>query len=385
MSDSSRTIGRIYKESAWGETPSTGNKMTDINFTSENLKQNTNTTRSNNITSSPNTKSIERVGVGVAGDIGVEMNFGGALDLMLAAMLRGTFTSDVNISGSTFAAVASGNTITDSGNGLGGITVGQFIKVAGFTTAANNGFFRVTAVAAGTITVEGGTLVDESAGDSVTISGSFCVNGTTEHSFLAEIERNDITKYKYFTGLEFEQGNFQITPGSLVTGSFTTRGKQMFTASATQGDGSPTGAVVTRSMNSVDNIQNVFKDAAASTLDITNFTFNINQNMRDKPAIGNLTTTGIGAGTIVGTVTLEAYLEDYTLLEEYLNFTTGKLALAIQDNLGNAYVFDFPTATPVDGEDPTGGLNQDVIQRIQYEISLNDLITGSVGITRFAA
>jgi len=387
MSDSSRTQVRIYKETTWGETPSTSNKMTDLNVTSESLSQQTNTARSQNIRSDTNTSSVNRLGISAQGDIGVEMNFGSGLDLLLAAVMRGTFASDVGITGATtIAAVATGNKLTDSANGFTNVVVGQFIQVSGLTQLTDPVFVRVTAKASnGEIDVEGHTFTDESAGQAVTIKGSALVNATTNQSFLVEVERTDITSFKYFTGMRVGQNQFSFTPNSLVTGSFGLRGKQMQTATATQGDGSPNAAATTRSMNAVDNVQGVFKGGALSTLDITNFTFSINPALRDQQAIGNLANVGIGTGTITAQVQLEAYMEDKTLLDEYLAFTETDLAIAVQDNAGNAYVFDFPSCVPTQGEDNTGGLDSDVTNSLTYEAFLNTTLNGTVGITKIAA
>lgn len=387
MSDSSKTQVRIFKETTWAETPSTSNKMKNLNVTSENLSQQTNTARSQNIRSDGNTQSINRVGIGAGGDIGVEMNFGVGLEYLMEGCMRSTFATAVAISGTTFSAANSDNSFNDTGSGFvsGNILAGQWIKVAGFTTAANNGYFRVVSVAAGKVVVEGGTLTDEAAGDSVTMKGALLKNGTTDQSFLVEVERTDVDVYKYFTGMRIGQNQFTFTPNSLVTGSFTLRGKQMVATDATQGDGSPTAADTTRSMNAVDNIQGVFLGTALSTLDITNFNFSISPALRDKNAIGNLAMVGVGSGTQVATINLEAYLDDETLLQDYLNFTTTSLALVIEDVAGNAYVFDFPAVVPATGEDPTGGLDQDITQSLSYEAYLDATLGATIGITKIAA
>lgn len=78
----------------------------------------------------------------------------------------------------TISAAASGSTFADSGSGFittGKFAVGHLITVSGFTTAANNGQFKIATVSAGSITVtdiygNAVTLVDESAGDTVTIT-----------------------------------------------------------------------------------------------------------------------------------------------------------------------------------------------------------------------
>lgn len=387
MSDSSKTQVRVYRETTWGEDPSTANKMTDLNVTSESLTQQTNVVRSANIRADGNTPSVNRTGITASGDIGVEMNYGDGLNLLFEGCLRSTFGTDVGVAAATtVAAVATGNKLTDSANGFVNVQVGQWINVTGFATDANNGYFRVIAkVSDGEIDVEGGILVDEAAGPAVTVKGSLLKNETTDQSFLVEVERSDINIFKYFTGMRVGQAQFNFAPNSLVTGSFSLRGKQEQTATVTQGDGAPNAAATTRSMNAVDNIQGVFEDGSASPLCITNFTFTISPALRDQACIGSLPLSGIGSGTQTAQITIEAYLEDNTGLDDYLNFEQKKLALVIEDVEGNAYVFDFPSTVPSTGEDPTGGLDQDVLQRFTFEAFLNTDLGATVGITKIDA
>jgi hypothetical protein len=77
----------------------------------------------------------------------------------------------------TISAAASDDSLNDSGNGFltSGFLATHIITVAGFTEAANNGKFKIATAAAGKLTltdVDGNpvTLVDEAAGDSVTIT-----------------------------------------------------------------------------------------------------------------------------------------------------------------------------------------------------------------------
>lgn len=387
MSNSSRRQIRIYEESTWGEDPSTSNKMSDLLATGESLQQQTNTQRSQNLDSSGNTQSVNRVGITAQGALNMEMNYSEGLHTLFEGVMRSSFGSDAGISAeTTVAAVATGNKFTDSGAGFGNITVGQWIKVSGFSTAANNGYFRVTAKASSSeITVEGATLVDEAATPAITIKGALLKNGVTDKSYLIEVESADITTFKYFTGMRVGTNQFTFAPNSLVTGSFDFRGKQQFTATATQGDGSPNAAATTKSMNAVDNIQGLWRGSSASSLDVTSFNFNISPQLRDQPALGNLANVGIGSGTTVAQITVEAYFEDRTLIQEYLDGTETAFALVIEDVAGNAYVFDFPQLFPASGEDNTQGIDTDITQRLTYEAFLDQALDGTVGITKIAA
>lgn len=63
------------------------------------------------------------------------------------------------------------NKITDSGSGFvtGGIKVGEMILVLGAAAANNNGVFKVTAVSAGELTLDGTAITDAGAGATVSI------------------------------------------------------------------------------------------------------------------------------------------------------------------------------------------------------------------------
>jgi len=69
----------------------------------------------------------------------------------------------------TISADTTDDSFNDSGSGFGDIVAGDLIMVSGFTSANNNGVFRVLTQAAGKITTSH-NLTTEAAGDSVTIS-----------------------------------------------------------------------------------------------------------------------------------------------------------------------------------------------------------------------
>jgi hypothetical protein len=114
-------------------------------------------------------------------------------DELLQACGWGRTDTVTSIGPAVTIAATSGGTITDSGSGLAACTIGTEIFVSGFVAANNNGAFRVTASAAGSLTVtktDGSAhgLTNESAGPSVTIrrgiAGVTAASGTTT-SFTA--------------------------------------------------------------------------------------------------------------------------------------------------------------------------------------------------------
>ncbi len=90
-------------------------------------------------------------------------------------MLVSQQSSTVTITATTISAAASDNSYNDSGSGFGSFGVGDQIIVTGFTGNAVNNIFSatVTAATAAKLTIggaDGDVIVDEAAGDSVTIT-----------------------------------------------------------------------------------------------------------------------------------------------------------------------------------------------------------------------
>jgi hypothetical protein len=384
MTDSSQAQIRIYAESTWGETPSTGNKMTDLNITNDSLIGTVATKKSAIIRSDANIAKIGRISTGASGSLGVELMYGG-YDSLFEGVLRSTFGTALSVSATTISAANSDNSFTGSGGSeFTNAVVGQWVQIAGFTESANNGFAKITSKPSNAkIIVAGLTIADEAAGDSVTIKGAICKNGVTEKSFLIEKQFSS-SLFDYFTGMEVNSASFNFALDDLITGSFDFVGKAAARATSTQGDGSPTAAASTDSMNTIENLT-IYIDDAATSLDVTSFNFSATPNLREKKALGNLGAIGVGGGTFNITGSIELHNEDNSLLTALDNFTTKSLSIIVGDAAGNDYVFDFPSAKLTSGARNVGGQDQDVIQSLNFECQLDTTDSSMMGITRIPA
>lgn len=72
-----------------------------------------------------------------------------------------------------------------------GFSTSQYVKVSGFTTAGNNGFFIPTLITATSITISGLTLTDEVAGDTIKFEGPFYRFKGIKVGFRAKEKDND--------------------------------------------------------------------------------------------------------------------------------------------------------------------------------------------------
>jgi hypothetical protein len=383
MSNSNRTQVRALKEVTWGTTPAAA--MTNLNVTSESLGQNTDVVNSQFIRSDTNLAGVVRTAISAGGSLGVELQYGG-YDELFEGALRSAWSTALNFSGTTITVAAADNSYTGSGGTeFTNAVVGQWVKVTGFTTAGNNGYAKVLTKTNAKITVSGLTLTNEASGDSVTIKGALLKNSSTDVSFTLEKEFADVTEFVAFTGMRVGSASLTIAPGSIITGEFAFQGKSAAATGATVGTGAANAAATTSSMNSVDNVERVFIDGVASTLDITEISLNINTNPRVQNAVGNLAAIGIGTGSIEVTGTLASYFESRAFYEKYLNFTAVSLAVVVEDGAGNAYVIDMPTVNFSAGNPQAGGINQDVLLPLNFSATLNASYGGTIGISRIPA
>lgn len=372
------------KESSWGVTPSSALKLLDI--TQENLRRNTNTTASEAMRADRNIPDIIRTGVAAQGSLNGEFSFG-AFDQFIEGLLQSTFATDLGISADTISAAASDNSLNGSGGSeFSGVTVGQWVKIAGFSTAGNNGYAKVVTKTNSKLTLSGLTLTDESAGNTVTVGGQLMRNGVTGASFTIEKQFTDVSEFHAFLGMRVSTMSLTIPTSDRITCSFDFMGKDATSASSTAGSTTATAATQNQVLNSVDHVKNVrFNDNAAAGFDIAQMSLTISNNLRAQPAVGNLAAIGVGSGQFQVTGTLQAYFADQALYEDYLNFAERDISFRLEDSDGNAYVFTIPAFKFTEGDVLAGGNNQDVYAQMSFSAKLDSTTSAALQIDRFAA
>ena len=225
------------------------------------------------------------------------------------------------------------------------LTKGQWIFVAGFVAAANNGWFKVTALDTYSLTVTGGTLSDEAATPAITIKSSQIRNGVNEAAYSLQEEYTDLTaRFKLITGARIGNWNIDITPQTIITGGFGFQGKDIAQTAVAAGDGTVTAAQGNDVMSEVDAFDDVWIDNAAIAWDMSQTTMAVTTATRPQGQLGQLAKRGIGLGTLTITGSLETYNDDDSWAEEgnFFDFTKFSYAYALTDGNGNRYHFEYP-------------------------------------------
>lgn len=385
MSDTNRVQLAYVAESAFG-VQKTGSALQILRYTGESLKQDSGFNDSNEIRTDRQTPSVRRTRIETSGGINFELSYGSYDPLLKAALLADAdWTSPVTVSGADIAAVASGNKYTDVSKGFTTLAVGQWIYVTGFTTPANNGLKKISAKAGdgADITVTGGTLVDEVAGDSVAITqGGYIVPGSTLTTFNIERLYADLTEeLSLFKGQAINGWSLNVPQEGPITGSFDFVGANEVSVTASGGSGY-TAAPTTDIITSLD-LTNLLENQTAMT--ILSFSLNYANNLRTRLVCGSNGVVSIGKGKIGVTGSLQAYYESKTLFDKYLNETASALALCLSDPAGNKYVFDLPRVKFTSGQRPSTGPNGDIVADLQWNAYLNSTESITARIARFPA
>lgn len=370
-----RTGIRYVEESTWGTTPATPT-LTELRYTGEGVNFDIETTTSNEIRSDRMTSDLVQTNQSTGGNIDFELSFDAFDDFIEAAMFN-EFGSAVGINGEvTISFDNATSEIRDSANGFGNVVVGQWVYVAGATNAGNNGYFRVTAVDGGgaDITVDG-TLTDEAASASVTITGQRLINGVTAKFFSLEKTFNTtVPTYQYFTGVYVNGMSLSFETGSILTGSFDLLGKGSSVTTTRIASPTDQAASTNDVMNAVNNVSAVEIDNVAFDCSIQSMSVDMTNNLRQQNAIGELAACGIGLGRYELTGDISLYFEDETELNKYINNTSFQMSFRVQDGSGNAYVFTMPNCEYESMSVNASGLDTDVILEGSYRALL-----GSVG------
>jgi len=359
ISDIARMKLAYIKETTFGEQV-TGSNLQIMRVTGESLKQETEIITSREIRSDRQIASVARSKVGAAGSIEFELSYASFDDFLLAALMDNDWSTEVSVlSSGTASAVATGNKFTHTTGWDTTPTAGEWIEVRGFSTAGNNGYFKVVSATSTEIVVSGGSLTDESDKSGVTIDqGASIKNGTTKTSFNIERTYEDLSnELALFTGCMINQLNLNVATNAIINGSMNIIGKIESSETSSGGTGYDA-ANSNEIMNSIDHVVGIYENEVA--VNVLDFSMTLDNQLRERMKVGTLGTFSIGLSQVNLSGTFTAYYESKTLYDKYLNFTNTSLAKVFEDTAGNAYVIDIPNVKITDAARHAGaGLGDD--------------------------
>lgn len=282
--------------------------------------------------------------------------------VMKNTTLRSTATGFSAASGTPFqSAIAAGH-----------LRIGQRIVVDGLPGVT--GIYTITSLtdlAIGTSPAPNSVVA---AGPAVTVKGSMLRNPGTvadidQRSFTIETAYTDIGQYMLQNGMVPGTFSLEAAAGAIITGTIGFQGRAT-TMSATNTLGNAPyvrlGTTPADVVNATTNVGTLIKDGVALTSAIQSISISGEANLRAQNAIGSKFARGIGAGRFNLTGSVTAYFENGDLFNEFINHDTVSLSFSVTDADGHAYVFTLPALKFTADEVAPGGIDQDVIENIEW-------------------
>ena len=155
-----------------------------------------------------------------------------------------------------------------------------------------------------------------------------------------------------------------------MIGGLTFMGKQGLAASASTLASAVTAATTNPVMNCTSNFGNLYDGsvgASALATAIASLKLTLNNNLRAPNGLGQKASINIGYGSVVVTGTFEAYFEDQTLYNKFINHTSSMLSWRCTDANGKIYIFTLPLLYYPDGNIGGPGQNADVTVPLNFQ------------------
>lgn len=384
MSSATQVELSYVKEVTWGTTPASALKK--LRFTDESLSPSAGTQESNEIRADRATADVVRTSLAAAGGINGEMSYGVIDDLLEgcvykvwgAAATSGAITLTFSQSAKTVVR-GSGSFVTD------GFAVGNWVLITGAVNSANNGYHRITAVVALTITLGQSTLVDESNTANVTVKHSgFLVNGATDISFSLEKKFADIAStFHAYKGAKV--GTLELAyaaGGSMSTWGMTFEAKTPALATSTIGNGSYTAAPTGKVFSPVRHVTQISEGGAVTTLGISNVSVSFNNNLRSNPVVGSESPFAIPFGKLQITGRFAAYFANNALFQKFIDYTESSLSWRYTGDDGKSLIICLPSLHYTEANVVAGGADSDVMCEVGFTAVLNAASGNMVEFTR---
>jgi len=384
IADTSRGEVSYVKEVTIGTTPAAA--LTELRFTGESLSQNKTTKTSDEIRSDRQITDLVAVDSEPSGEINVEHSYDNLDDFMPAALLSSGWSTTVAVSETDISVSDADNSYNTSVGDFTAenISVGQWVKVAGCSDAANNGFKKVVSIVTGKLIVSQ-TLVTESA-TTVTMSGSMIRNGVTAHGFSLQKEFTDIGQFLFYRGMEVNTLSVDVTSNELVTGSIGFIGRTAGIAQATIGTGANIAAPTKDIFNATSNVAQVRENdiaLSASTFYAMGVSVNVDNGLRGQKAISVDGNVGIGKSRCTVTGTVNAYFSSEVLYEKFLDNTDTSLDFILTDGEGNTYIITLPKVNYTSSNPELSGIDTDVLIAMEYQALRDETTDSTIQIDRF--
>jgi hypothetical protein len=267
--------------------------------------------------------------------------------------------------------------ILDS-NGAAAAVAQGWIKLGGFTTnQGNNGIWQVESASTTTLTLvrnDGSSLfVTETDASSWWAIGEYAQDGQTRSSYSIE-KRFDLASdvFELHLGCVVDQGTLNFSVGEPISGTFAFQGATMTSPAAAQFS-TYIAQPQTTEYGPAQDVRAVL--AGGVGVSLRSASFQVANNVRPIEELGVLGASQVVPGTFALTGTLQAYIEDGSLLSRFANGTFTRIDLLAFDSQANGYLIVLPRTKFTEAPANATGKNTDVFAQVAFA-SEEDLAAG---------
>ncbi len=203
------------------------------------------------------------------------------------------------------------------------------------------------------------------------LRGGFSTNvlkaGSDTDSFSLErqVETGTPDHYFRFTGCRVGTMSLNVSPGSIITGTFGVTGAGHSTDTAiitgatyTDGNSNP--------IMAPSDVAGITLANTTTTLYFTEMSISLNNNLGAQNAVGSLAPVGVRYGRREITGNLTAYFEDKELYDLFMAGDESSLEFQTTDGT-NTYTFTLPRIKYQTGQVVTQGVNQDMMAQMTFQ------------------
>lgn len=343
-----------------GDIPTPAPNFKPIRFNTDGMSREVTQIDSNEINPARQ-RPVSRQGTySMTGEIVGEGSFATHDDL-IAAAFQSTFDTGATITAATISAAAADNSFNDSGSGFvaAGFEVGDVVSVTGFTGDVANNITGgiITSVAAGKIVIaspEGDLLVDDTEGESVTITAGDKVRvGSTVPTFAIVERHTDIGIDYVYRRCRVNSFTLAAPLNSPAILTFAMVGEE---AEVYTFPGDETFAAATTSEMMVTT-QGGFKEADAAIAYLTDYNVTFENNMAPLFSLFQRPAYSVQNGIFRASGSMTAYMPDGALYAKFLGETATDHVVTITE-AAQSYVVTLPSVIytqatkSVDGDGP---------------------------------
>lgn len=372
----------LAREATWGAPPDS--TYSGMRVQSISLNENKSRTRPNEIRSDRQASPAVTQDITASGGLQFAISYGNQ-DLIWPALFTGDWSTALAIAETGLSADNAGGTFDGAASNFDSVTVGQWIKVAGFDTAGANGYFRVTAKEedGSAITVSPAPTSDANGGSNeITIGGSILHNANVINTLSVQ-ERYSSTIGTMFTGCIATGGQINAARGQFFSGTcdLTAKSKTKQTTVV----GTMAAAPQTDVFNTVGNM-NAISLGNLSNAKVNSITTSISRTGAGASfAIGDAAAVGVRPGSFMSSGQVELFFNDFDAYDAYAAETKLLVYYQVTDAAGNSYIVTQPRVVLGSETVSRGGPGQDVMATYAYEADPDPDLGWTMQIDRFPA